>query len=139
MTIEVFTPAVRKIVIDGTPIEIGPLKARQFAAVQVSLRPIARAISKSPDSLLAEHLPETLALLSAATGADADWLAERDPDALLDLLGEVLSVNADFSRSRIAPAFDRLGQKIAGIAGAAGASSSPVSGGSDTGETTSST
>lgn len=137
MTIEVFTPAVRKIVIDGTPIEVGPLKARQFAAVQAALKPIALAISQSPDSLISDHLPDTLALLSAATGSDADWLADRDPDALLDLLGEVLAVNADFSRSRIAPAFDRLGQKIAGIA--AGASSSPASDQSDTGEMPSST
>lgn len=133
--IEVFTPAVRKLVIDGTPVQVGPFKARQFAAVQVAMRPLAKALSGSPNALIAENLDDTLDLLAAGTDAAREWLADQDPDVLLDLLGEVLAVNADFSRSRIAPAFDRLATKIAGIAGEL---SSPASGGSATTETRSS-
>jgi len=127
--IEVFTPSVRQIVIDGTAIAIGPFKARQFSAVQKAMRPIAAVIEASPDKLIADNMADLVDLLAAATGQSAEWLFDRDPDQLLDLLGEVLSVNADFSRSRVRPAFDRLAAKIAVLAGEP---SSPLSGDADT-------
>ena len=72
--IEVFTPSVRQIVIDGTAIAIGPFKARQFSAVQKAMRPIAAVIEASPDKLIADNMAATVLrkgwVQLAITGAD---------------------------------------------------------------------
>lgn len=125
--IEVFTPLVRRVVIDDTHIEIGPLKARQFAAVQKAMRPLAKALAAGDtQALIVDNLADTIALLAAATGKDEEWLAAREPDRLLDLFAEVVEVNLDFSRRRVRTALDRLEVKIAGLA-KNGVPSSPIS------------
>lgn len=133
--IEVFTPLVREITIDGEKIVMGEFPARKFAAVQVASRPVLAALAKDFSGILAENKPDLIAFLVEATGRDAEWLDRRDPSALIDLLGIAMEVNADFSRRRIAPAFARLASIMAGIVAgveADGALSSPNSGGSDT-------
>lgn len=113
--IEVFTPLVRAVAVDGVSIVVGPMKARQFAQVQIAMRPVLQWLTKDADALVSDGLDDLVRLLAAATGQSPEWLEQRDPEALLGLLSEVVEVNADFSRRRMKPAWDRLAKMIAGV------------------------
>lgn len=138
---EVWTPVVREFRIEGETVTVAPWKARQFAAVQRLSRPVfARIFDLDPkgqvvgigSQLFDGVFDEMVGLLAEATGRPAAWWHEQDPDRLLEVLGAVLEVNADFTRRRIAPALGTLAKTVSGALRSDGERSSPASESSDT-------
>lgn len=139
--IDVWTPVVHKVQVGDRLIEIGPLKAKDFARVQVMFPPVIAMIS-------ADHLHELystghdslVALLAVTCQVDPSWLDEQHTDLLLRLLGLSVETNRDFSIRRVAPALQEMVDRVQKAAeGTTGASSSQDAASSDTDGTTSST
>lgn len=140
----VWDPKVFRFTFEGGKVvEVAPLKARDFARVQVLAPGVLEMIDPGRlHELYGIGHDKVVEFLAVTTGEPAAWLHDQDTDRLMEMLGASLTVNTDFSRRRVAPALERMvGQALAAVNGEAptGASSSPDSDSSDTEETTSST
>lgn len=113
-------PAARSVTVAGRTVEIKPCGIAQAGRIIDAGMPLYAIHVERGAELLSfiEEEPEAVnALIIAATGFDAEWVASLQPMDKIDLINEWLEVNGGFFFRRLVPKLARFGTAIAGILG----------------------
>ncbi len=112
-------PAARLVTIAGRQVEIPACTLKRGGQVIDAGFPLWQKLRSGATELtVVEDEPELAnAVLIAATGLDAEWIASLDPIDKLHLAAAWLEQNADFFCLRLLPARFRLHLAIAGLIG----------------------
>ena len=123
-------PAPRHITVAGRTIEIKPCGISQAGRIIDAGLPLyQRTLDGVEFPDLFDQFPdETCALLVAATGAPADWIAGLDPVEKFELAAAWMEANAAFFVRRLVPAIARFNRALTSINGDGPTSSSTSSG-----------
>ena len=105
------------VTILGEKVEVRPLQIRQIPPFSRAIRFAAPSLARAYASaglddgnfeasvleVIADHGELVIAACAVAIDRDAEWLAKANPDEFIRLVIEVVRVNNDFFRSRVAP------------------------------------
>lgn len=124
--LSVWTPIVRERVIEGVTVRVEPLKARDFAAMQVAANPVLLIIAASTPQGRPERLSELVGeaheqlvrVVAIGTKQPEAWLHGLNSDVLLELFGDVMEANGDFLHRRVIPAMSALVARLNALNGA---------------------
>lgn len=106
---------MKQITINGTAIDIRPLRVKHLTEAARIAEPIMRAVAEAgsfdPMKLL-RHADDIIALVALATGTEEAWVGDLDATDLMELAAAVIEVNADFFTRSLVPRFEALTQNL---------------------------